>query len=163
MSNDAGLSLNPVASFSGLPQTPALSRVKALPDSNYTFTQADSGCIFQLGTVTGARTHTLPAVAQCAGMRLDIICTVAPAGNTVTFQGPAGTMVGQVTTALSNADPSIPTNGVAGNAAKRSVASGANLAVGSSLSLYCDGTYWRALGVGQCPVGAGAAAVWAFA
>jgi len=160
----SGNSVNPIASYSGLPENPnPLSRIKALPDSAYTFTQADSGSIFQLAAVTAARTHTLPAVAQSAGMRLDIVVTVAPGANTVTFQGPAGTMVGQVVTALSNADPSVPTLGTAGNAAKRSVATGANIVAGSTLSLYCDGTYWRALGLGQCAVGAGVAAVWAFA
>lgn len=160
----SGLSTNHLCSYDGLPVVPnPLARVKVLPDSAYTFLQSDSGNIFQLGAVTAARTHTLPAVAQSAGMRLDIVVTVAPAGNTVTFQAPVGTMVGQVVTALSNADPSVPTQGTAGNAAKRSVATGAAIVAGSTLSLYCDGTYWRALGLGQGAIGAAVATVWAFA
>lgn len=160
----SGQSTNHLCSYDGLPVVPnPLARIRALPDSAYTFIQSDSGNIFQLGAVTAARTHVLPAVSTAAGMRLDIVVTVAPAGNTVTFQGPAGTMVGQVVTALSNFDPAVPTWGTAGNAAKRSVATGAAIVAGSTLSLYCDGTYWRALGLGQGAVGAAVLTVWAFA
>lgn len=160
MSNDAGLSLNPVASFSGLPQTPALSRVKALPDSNYTFTQADSGCIFTLGAVTGARTHTLPAVAQCAGMRLRVIVGTAPAANTVTFQGPVGLMKGLLQTNAANDGSTVVFASVPA-AGGRSVATTANTTVGSSIELVCDGVSWNASS--NIGVGAAAGAQWAFA
>lgn len=133
--------------------------VKVLPDANYAFTLADSGTIFQLGTVSAARTHSLPAVASSAGMEIKVVVTVAPAGNAVTFQAPVGLMFGLLTTVVTAASPGVPTIRTVGNAAARSVVTGANTAVGSSLTLWCDGSSWQANAI----EGANAAAGWAFA
>ena len=160
MSNDAGLSTNPVCSFSGLPNTPQpLLRVKALPDAAYTFTQADSGCLFTLGALTAGRTYTLPPVAQSAGMHIRVVVSALPT-QTATFQAPVGLMAGQIVSAVSAADPGVPTIANVGNVAKRSVATGANISVGASAEFVCDGVFWRANALGGSANGA---AVWAFA
>ena len=159
MSSDSGLTNNPVASFSGLPNTPQpLLRVRALPDSAYTFTQGDSGCLFTLGALTAGRTYTLPPVAQSAGMQIRVVVSALPT-QTATFQAPAGLMSGQIVTAVSNADPGVPTLASVGNAVKRSVATGANISVGASVEFVCDGVFWRANALGGSVNGA---AVWAF-
>jgi len=159
--SDSGLSTNPVASFSGLPFTPnPVLRLKALPDSAYTITQADSGCLLTLGALGANRTYTLGPVADNVGVSVRVVVRASPV-NTATFQGPVGLMKGTIQL-TANAAGTTVTYANAPSAGVRSVATTADVSVGSSVNLFCDGVSWHCNSV----VGAGNAgptAQWAFA
>lgn len=164
MSSASGLTQNPVYNNGGLPlgaQNPMLRRIQTLPDAAYTFKNSDSGCIFNLSTVTAARVFTLPAVADNAGMWFDVVVKVATGANTCSFTSAsgAGTVMGMLTTVTSNASPTIPTlaNAVAANSIANTAA---NTSVGDRFSFFCDGAYWQILGVASTQNKA-ATAAWA--
>ncbi len=117
-----------------------------LPNANYTVSAIDTGKLFFIPVVTGARQINLPAVQIGLHFRFMVKAGAAALGFDVSIVPPTvatvyGLLITQGVTAITIA-------GAIQNASN-GVIFDSTAVTGDWLDVYCDGTYWHVSGMSQ--------------